>query len=73
MYWKGFLTLLSKMKDLGYSMAESKFRFGFVPLMELWKLRNSQLCLLEPKVKEASPEPMEKEEEAPTIEPAQNI
>lgn len=40
--------------------------------MELWKLRNSQLCLPTLEVKEASPEPME-EKETPTTEPAQNI
>lgn len=32
---------ISKIKDLGYTLVERKFRYGFVPLMELWKLRNS--------------------------------
>jgi hypothetical protein len=46
---------ISKMKDLGYTLAKIKFHYGCVPLMELWKLRNSQLCLLTPEIKEASP------------------
>lgn len=56
---------ISKLKDLGYTLARSKFHFGFVPLMELWKLRNSQLCLPAPEIKEASLEAMEEEEVAP--------
>ena len=63
---------ISKMKDLGYTLDESKFRYGFVPLKELWKLRNSQLCLPAPEVNKASPKPME-EEEALVIKLAQNI
>lgn len=39
---------VSKMKDLGYTLVERKFHYGFIPLMELWKLRNSQLCLPAP-------------------------
>lgn len=64
---------ISKMEDLGYTLAERKFHFGFVPLMELWKLRNSQLCLPAPEIKEASPEAMEKEEEALKTEIIQHI
>lgn len=64
---------ISKIKDLGYTLDESKFRYGFVPLKELWKLRNPQLCLPAPEVNEASPEPMEEEEEALVIKLAQNI
>lgn len=43
--WKDYRSRMnseiSKLKDLGYTLAERKFHFGFVPLMELWKLRNS--------------------------------
>lgn len=46
---------VSKMKDLGYTLGENKFRYGFVTLMELWKLRNSQLCLPALEVKKVSP------------------
>ncbi|XP_050918435.1 proline-rich receptor-like protein kinase PERK9 [Lathyrus oleraceus] len=63
---------ISKMKDLEYTLAESKCYYEFVPLMELWKLRNSQLCLPAPKIKEASPEATEKEE-APETEIVQHI
>lgn len=31
---------------------KKNFRFGFVLLIEIWKLRNSQLCLPAPEVKE---------------------
>lgn len=63
---------ISKLKDLGCTFAESKFCSGFMPLMELWKLRNSELCLAVPKIKEASLEAME-EEVAPETEPVQHI
>lgn len=32
---------ISKMNDLGYTLDERKFCSGFMPLMELWKMRNS--------------------------------
>lgn len=62
------------MKNIGYTLAENQFCSGFVPLMELWKLKNSQLCLLASKVNAVSPKPMlvEKEDDAPT-ESAQDI
>lgn len=41
-----------KMKNFGYKVSERNFYFGFIPLMEIWKLRNSQLCLPAPEVKE---------------------
>lgn len=63
---------ISKLKDLGYTLVESKFHYGFVPLMELWKLRNSHICLSAPKIKDVSPEAME-EEVAPETEPVQDI
>ena len=40
--------------------------------MEIWKLRNSQLCLPAPEIKEATPEVME-EEVAPETEIVQHI
>lgn len=56
--WEAYISWMnsdiSKMKDLGYTLVERKFRSGFMPLMELWKSRNSQLCLLAPEVNEAS-------------------
>lgn len=64
---------ISKTKDLGYTLAERKFHFGFVPLMKLWKLRIYQLCLPTPEIKEASPEAMEEEEAAPETENVQHI
>lgn len=64
---------ISKMKDLGYTLAESKFRSRFVPLMELCKLGNSQLCLRAPEINEASLEAMEEEEEAPETKIVQHI
>lgn len=36
---------ISNLKNFGYKVSERKFRSGFVPLMEIWKLRNSHLCL----------------------------
>lgn len=64
---------ISKMKDFGYTLDESKLRSGFVPLIELWKLRNSQLFFPAPEIKEASPEAMQEEEEAPETETVENI
>lgn len=43
---------ISKLKKFGYKVSERKFRSGFVPLMEIWKLRNTPLCLLAPEIKE---------------------
>lgn len=57
---------------MGILLLEKKFRYGFVSLMELWKLRNSQLCVPAPEIKEATPEVME-EEVAPEIEIVQHI
>lgn len=59
------------MNDFGYTLAERKSPYGFVPLMELWKLRNSQLCLPAPEVKETTPEIVE-EEVAPETEVVQH-
>lgn len=42
----------SKLKNLGYKVYERNFYYGIVPLMEIWKLRNSQSCLPAPEVKE---------------------
>lgn len=66
---------VSRMKDIGYTIAENKFCTGFVPLMGLWKLRNSQLCLPTPEVKEVSPKLMvvAEEETTPITEPAHHI
>lgn len=63
---------ISKLKDLGYTLAERNFRYGFVPLMELWKLRYSQLYLPSPEIKEVTHEAME-EEAAPETEIVQHI
>lgn len=52
---------ISKLKNLGYTLDERQFRSGFVPLMELWKLRNSQIYLPAPEIKEAATEVMERE------------
>lgn len=62
---------ISKLKNLGYTFSERKLCSGFVPLMELWKLINSQLYLLAPEIKEASPESME-EEVSPETESVQH-
>lgn len=43
---------ISKLKDFGYDLSERNFHFGFVPLMELRKLRNAQLGLPTPEIKE---------------------
>lgn len=64
---------ISKLKDLGYTLAERKYCSGFVPLTELWKLRNSQLCLPAPEIKEDSLEAMEEEEDALETKPVQHI
>lgn len=64
---------ISKMKDLGYTLVESKFCFGFVLLMKLWKMRNYQLCLPASEIKEPFLEAMEEEEEALKIEIVQHV
>lgn len=68
--WEAYRSWLSpevsRMKDIGYTLDEKKFCYGFVPLMGLWKLRSSQLFLPAPEVKEVSPEPMVVEEEEAT-------
>lgn len=43
---------ISKLKDFGYDLSERNFRYGFVPLTELWKLRNAPLCLPALRIKE---------------------
>lgn len=43
---------ISKIKDFGYDLSERNFRYGFVSLMELWKLRTAPLCLPAPEIKE---------------------
>lgn len=63
---------ISKLKDLEYTLAERKFHYRFVPLMELWKLRNSQLCLPAPEIKEPTLQAME-EEAAPKTKFVQYI
>lgn len=72
--WMNF-SQISKLKDIGYTLAERKFRSGSIPLMELWKLRNSQLCLPAQENNEATPEVMEEEAAlaAPKIKIAQHI
>lgn len=42
---------ISKLKNFGYKVSE-KNRYGFVPLMKIWKLRNTLFCLPTPEVKE---------------------
>ena len=51
---------ISRIKDLAYTLAERKFCYGLVPLLELWKIRNSQVFLLALEIKEASLEAMKK-------------
>lgn len=63
---------ISKPKDHGYTFAKIIFHSGFVLLMEIWKLRNSQLYLPAPEIKEATPEVME-EEAAPETKIVQHI
>lgn len=43
---------ISKLKNFGYKVSERNLCYGFVTLMELWKLRHNPLCLLAPEVKE---------------------
>lgn len=50
---------ISRLKNFGYKVSERNLLSGFIPLMEIWKLRNSQLCLPAPEVKELTPEVME--------------
>lgn len=47
---------ISKLKNFGYKISERNFRFGFVPLMEISKLRNARLCLPTAAIKEVTPE-----------------
>lgn len=74
--WKAYRSWvdskISKLKDFGYKHAERKFRYRFVHLTEIWKLRKSQLCLPAPKVKEATPEVVE-EEVAPESKVVQHL
>lgn len=46
---------ISKLKNLRYKVSERNFCYGFVPLMEIWKLRNAPLCLPAPEIKEVIP------------------
>ena len=55
-YRKWTNSKISRLKDFGYKLVERKLCSGFIPLMEIWKLRNSQLCLLTPEIKEVTPE-----------------
>ena len=50
---------ISKQNNFGYKVYERKFRYGFIPLMEIWNLWNSQLCLPAPEVKEVIQEVVE--------------
>lgn len=43
---------ISKIKIFGYKVSEINFCSGFVPLIEIWKLRNSRLCLPALEIKE---------------------
>lgn len=45
---------ISRLKNFGYKVSERNFLSGFIPLMEIWKLRNSHLCLPAPEVKEVT-------------------
>lgn len=58
---------ISKLKYFGYQLTERKFLYGFIPLMEIWKLRNSQLCPPALEVKEATPEVVEEEVALETV------
>lgn len=50
---------ISRLNNFGYKVSERNFRYGFITLMEIWKLRNSQLCLPSLEVKEATQEVVE--------------
>lgn len=50
---------ISRMKNFGCKVSERNFLYGFIPLIEIWKLRNSQLCLPAPEVKEVTQEVVE--------------
>lgn len=50
---------ISRLKNFGYKVSERNFRSGFIPLMKIWKLRNSQLCLPAPEVKKVTQEMVE--------------
>lgn len=43
---------ISKLKKFWYKVSKRNFCYGFVPLMELWKIQNTPLCLPAPEVKE---------------------
>lgn len=49
-------SIISKLKKFGYNLSERNLCYGFVPLMEIWKLRNAPLCLSTPEFKEVVPE-----------------
>ena len=61
--WEAYKRLMnskiSNLKNFMYKVFDRNFHYGFIPLMEIWKLRNSQLCLPAPEVKEAIQEVME--------------
>lgn len=54
--WEAYIrwinSKISKLKDFGYDLSGKRIRSGFVPLMELWKLRNAPLYLPAPEIKE---------------------
>lgn len=58
--WKAYRrwvnSKISRLKNYGYKVSEKNFCSGFIPLMEIWKLRNSQLCLPALEVKEVTQE-----------------
>lgn len=47
---------ISKLKNFGYKASKRNSSFGFVPLMELWKLRHAPLCIPASEVKEVAKE-----------------
>lgn len=51
-YRRWIKSKISKLKDFGYDLSERNFCFGFVPSMELWKLRNAPPCLPALEIKE---------------------
>lgn len=58
--WEDYISWINfeiyKLKNFGYNVSERNFCYGFVPLMEIRKLRNSLLCLPASEIKKVIPE-----------------